>query len=104
MASGLREAGFRTAQPRATFYVWAGVPAGYDSAGAANKLLDEAAIVGVPGRGFGKMGEGYIRFAATVDLTSPDSAPENSLTAQSRQHSTVVGTAHPLPRPAVAAI
>lgn len=68
LAGGLRAAGFRVAEPRATFYVWAGVPAGYDSATAANKLLDEAAVVGVPGHGFGTVGEGYIRFATTVDL------------------------------------
>ncbi len=68
MAAGLREAGFRAAEPRATFYVWAGVPSGYNSTSAANKLLEEAHVVGVPGHGFGTMGEGYIRFAVTVDL------------------------------------
>ncbi|MFQ5806631.1 MAG: hypothetical protein ACE5I3_09295 [Phycisphaerae bacterium] len=40
----------------------------YDSASAANKLLDEAAVVAVPGHGFGKNGAGHIRFATTVDL------------------------------------
>lgn len=68
LAAGLRAAGFRVAEPRATFYVWAGVPAGYDSIGTVNKLLDEAAIVCVPGNGFGKMGAGYVRFATTVAL------------------------------------
>jgi len=68
LAAGLRQAGFRVAEPRATFYVWAGVPDGYDSATAANRLLEEAHVVGVPGHGFGTMGEGHIRFATTVDL------------------------------------
>jgi len=68
LAAGLRKVGFRVAEPRATFYVWAGTPAGYDSKTVASRLLDEAAVVGVPGYGFGKMGEGYIRFATTVDL------------------------------------
>ena len=68
LAAGLREAGFRVAEPRATFYVWAGVPDGYDSATATDKLLEEAHVVGVPGHGFGSMGEGYVRFAVTVDL------------------------------------
>lgn len=68
LAAGLREAGFGVAEPRATFYVWARVPDGYDSATAADKLLEEAHVVGVPGYGFGTRGEGYIRFATTVDL------------------------------------
>lgn len=68
LASSLRDVGFRVPEPRATFYVWAGVPDGYDSASAVDKLLDEAHVVGVPGYGFGTAGEGYIRFATTVDL------------------------------------
>jgi aspartate/methionine/tyrosine aminotransferase len=43
------------------------VPDDYDSRGTADKLLDEAGVVCVPGNGFGKMGEGYVRFAATVE-------------------------------------
>jgi LL-diaminopimelate aminotransferase len=68
LAAGLREAGFRVADPRATFYVWAGVPPGYDSTTVVDRLLEETHVVGVPGPGFGTMGEGYIRFAVTVDL------------------------------------
>jgi LL-diaminopimelate aminotransferase len=68
LAAGLREVGFRVAQPRATFYVWAAVPTGYDSTTAANRLLEEANVIGVPGHGFGSCGEGYLRFATTVDL------------------------------------
>jgi LL-diaminopimelate aminotransferase len=67
LAEGLRAVGFRVAEPRATFYIWAGVPDDYDSRGTADKLLDEAGVVCVPGNGFGKMGEGYVRFAATVE-------------------------------------
>ena len=33
----------------------------------AARLLTEAAIVATPGVGFGSSGEGYIRFALTVD-------------------------------------
>ena len=68
MTAGLAEAGFRVEEPKATFYVWAGVPDGYDSTTAADKILEEAHVVGVPGHGFGTQGEGYIRFATTVDL------------------------------------
>ncbi len=68
LAAGLRAAGFNVVEPRATFYVWAGVPAGYDSARAADRLLEEAGVAAVPGYGFGKQGAGYLRFAATVDV------------------------------------
>lgn len=66
LGAGLRAVGFRVAEPRATFYIWAGVPDGYDGFGTAHKLLDEAAIVCVPGEGFGRCGAGYVRFALTV--------------------------------------
>lgn len=68
LAHGLRELGFRVAEPRATFYVWAGVPDGYDAMGVVNKLLDEADVVCIPGTGFGQGGEGYVRFAVTVGI------------------------------------
>jgi LL-diaminopimelate aminotransferase len=66
LCAGLRSAGFRVTPPKATFYVWAGVPAGHDALGVANRLLDEACIVCVPGTGFGEAGEGYVRFALTI--------------------------------------
>jgi LL-diaminopimelate aminotransferase len=67
LCPGLKALGFRVKPPAATFYVWAGVPKGYDSMELATKLLDEAAVVCVPGVGFGAAGEGYVRFALTVD-------------------------------------
>lgn len=63
----LKEMGFVVQSPRATFYVWARCPKGYDSMACASKLLDEAAIVAIPGVGFGRYGEGFVRFALTVD-------------------------------------
>jgi LL-diaminopimelate aminotransferase len=66
LCDGLNCLGFTAAPPQATFYVWAGVPAGYDSMTVCNRLLDEADVVGVPGLGFGPTGEGYVRFALNV--------------------------------------
>ncbi|MCH8804512.1 MAG: LL-diaminopimelate aminotransferase [Planctomycetes bacterium] len=68
LASGLREIGFRVAPPKATFYIWAGVPKGLDTMGTVMKLLDDAAVVCIPGTGFGAAGQGYVRFALTVEL------------------------------------
>ena len=31
------------------------------------KILEEASVMSTPGNGFGPSGEGYIRFALTVD-------------------------------------
>jgi LL-diaminopimelate aminotransferase len=68
MSAGLREVGFAVNPPRATFYIWARVPAGYSSMDVVTRLLDEAYIVCVPGNGFGRNGEGYVRFAMTVEI------------------------------------
>jgi LL-diaminopimelate aminotransferase len=50
----------------ATFYAWARVPGKIDSTGFAAKLIERAGIIAVPGLGFGKYGEGYIRFSLTL--------------------------------------
>jgi len=68
LCAGLRAAGFGVEVPKATFYVWARVPDGYDSMTLCGKLLDEADVVGIPGAGFGRGGEGYVRFALCVPV------------------------------------
>jgi LL-diaminopimelate aminotransferase len=52
--------------PKATFYVWARIPQGYTSIDFTKKLLDEVGIAVTPGVGYGKEGEGYIRFSLTI--------------------------------------
>jgi LL-diaminopimelate aminotransferase len=65
---GLRKLGWKVFNPPATFYVWARVPDGYNSAKTAERLLEEAHIVCTPGSGFGPSGEGFVRFALTVPV------------------------------------
>jgi LL-diaminopimelate aminotransferase len=67
LCTGLKSMGLKVTPPKATFYVWAPIPQKYTSIEYAKYLLDTAGIVGTPGVGFGKYGEGYIRFS----LTSP---------------------------------
>ena len=67
LVTGLKRAGFVVDMPKATFYVWAQVPKGFDSMLAAKRILEEADIVAIPGVGFGKAGDQYVRFALTVD-------------------------------------
>lgn len=69
LVDGLTALGFTVDRPKATFYVWIGVPNGYTSASFASVLLSEAGIVMTPGTGFGPSGEGYIRAALTVDVS-----------------------------------
>ena len=62
----LNEVGLSARTPRATFYIWAKIPAGYTSVDFTKKLLDEVGIAVTPGTGYGKEGEGYIRFSLTI--------------------------------------
>ncbi len=62
----LAEIGLKARIPKATFYIWAKVPQGYTSIDFTKKLLDEAGIAVTPGIGYGKEGEGYIRFSLTL--------------------------------------
>jgi len=67
LITGLNRAGFGVDMPKATFYVWARCHEGYDSMRSAKRLLEEADLVAIPGVGFGKAGDRYVRFALTVD-------------------------------------
>jgi LL-diaminopimelate aminotransferase len=62
----LDEVGLKAKKPRATFYIWARVPDGYTSLDFTRKLLDEVGIAVTPGPGYGREGEGYIRFSLTL--------------------------------------
>ncbi|MBL7196633.1 MAG: LL-diaminopimelate aminotransferase [Candidatus Omnitrophica bacterium] len=67
LAQGLKSLGFNINLPKATFYIWAKIPRRFGrSIDFAKTLLSKADIVATPGVGFGKYGEGYIRFALTV--------------------------------------
>lgn len=45
-------------------YVWVGCPAGVDSWGMFDRMLQQAQVVITPGAGFGAAGEGYFRISA----------------------------------------
>ncbi len=76
LVDGLNEIGWKIEKPKATFYVWAPVLAGFDSASLAKALLEKADIVATPGSGFGKYGEGYVRMALTKDPATMREAVE----------------------------
>jgi LL-diaminopimelate aminotransferase len=62
LVKGLSGLGYEVTPPKATFYVWMAVD---DCMAFAARMLDEAGIVVTPGIGFGKGGDGYVRFALT---------------------------------------
>ncbi|HLW59227.1 MAG TPA: LL-diaminopimelate aminotransferase [bacterium] len=68
VVKGLREAGLDVPMPRATFYLWVPVPAGYTSVSFAAHLLEDAGVAVAPGVGYGERGTDYIR----VSLTASD--------------------------------
>jgi LL-diaminopimelate aminotransferase len=73
---GLGKLGFSIQKPKATFYVWGGIPENEPSGRFAARLLNDAGIVVTPGAGFGPCGEGYFRAAMTVDETRLQEAVE----------------------------
>jgi LL-diaminopimelate aminotransferase len=69
VCDALAAAGVDVTPPKGTIYVWAPVPAGYESAAAyCEHVLEEAAVVISPGGAYGASGEGFFRIA----LTAPD--------------------------------
>jgi LL-diaminopimelate aminotransferase len=65
LIEALRSAGLKCVMPKGTFYIWA--ECGGDSMAFTRKLI-ERGVIATPGIGFGKYGEGYIRFSLTRSL------------------------------------
>jgi len=68
LVAGLRSAGLAVNEPKATFYLWAKVPGTTEVSDSSSilfsmHLLEHAGVVVTPGVGFGKYGEGFVRFA-----------------------------------------
>jgi LL-diaminopimelate aminotransferase len=69
VCDALANAGVEVSRPRATIYVWAPVPEGFESSAAyCEHILEEAAVIISPGGAYGPNGEGFFR----ISLTTPD--------------------------------
>ena len=67
LCGGLREIGWEVRDSKGSMFVWAPLPAGYDSSMEfCMKLMEEAGVICTPGVSFGPLGEGYVRFALTL--------------------------------------
>lgn len=64
----LNKMGWPAKMPKATFYLWQKLPEHESDSMEFTKKLIEAGVVVTPGVGFGREGEGFIRFAVTVNM------------------------------------
>jgi LL-diaminopimelate aminotransferase len=66
VVNALIEMGLEVENPKATFYVWSGVPRGVsNSKDWCFQVLNEIAVWMIPGSMYGNYGEGYFRIALT---------------------------------------
>ncbi|MBO0768339.1 MAG: LL-diaminopimelate aminotransferase [Solirubrobacterales bacterium] len=69
VVDALTAAGVKVQKPKGTIYIWAPIPAGFDSSAAyCEHVLEQAGVVISPGGSYGASGEGYFR----ISLTTPD--------------------------------
>ncbi len=76
LVKGLNEIGWKTEKPKATFYVWSHIPEGETNSMDFVKKLIDVGVVLTPGAGFGKFGEGFVRFALTQPINKIKEALE----------------------------
>ena len=67
--NALHRIGWQVPMPDSTMYVWAKLPQQWanNSIGFCTQMVEKTGIAASPGSGFGKMGEGYVRFALVWD-------------------------------------
>ncbi len=66
LVNGLNSIGWKVEKPNATMYLWVRIPEEFQKIGSMKfslDLLDKAEVAVSPGIGFGRFGEGYVRFA-----------------------------------------
>jgi LL-diaminopimelate aminotransferase len=69
VVDALRAIGVDVTPPKGTIYIWAPVPAGFETAAAyCEHVLEEAGVAVSPGGAYGPNGEGFFR----ISLTTPD--------------------------------
>jgi aspartate/methionine/tyrosine aminotransferase len=76
--TALHRIGWYVPTPKATMYIWAKLPERWsqDSIGFCTQLVEKTGVAASPGAGFGKSGEGYVRFALVHDTPVLETAVE----------------------------
>ena len=62
----LRDLGWPIEPPKATFYFWIPVPAGFNSEEFSKYVFTKTGVFFTPGIGYGEYGEGYVRLSLTL--------------------------------------
>jgi len=62
----LNDIGLEVRVPKASLFVWARVPEGYNSVDFTADLLEQVGVAVTPGVGYGRSGEGYVRLSLTI--------------------------------------
>ncbi len=68
LVPAIQDSGLKCRVPKATFYVWARLPAGVKSEDYVLDLIRSRGVVSTPGTGFGSAGEGFVRFTLCSDI------------------------------------
>jgi LL-diaminopimelate aminotransferase len=69
VCDALAQAGVDVEPPKGTIYIWAPIPAGFESSAAyCEHVLEHAGVVISPGDAYGPSGAGFFR----ISLTTPD--------------------------------
>lgn len=78
----LHRIGWQVPTPLATMYVWAKLPEPWleDSVHFCTQLVAKTGVAAAPGAGFGKAGEGYVRFALVQEPAILETAVERIAT------------------------
>ncbi len=66
VVEALNNIGLQARIPKASLYVWAKVPEGYNSVELATEFLEQFSVVVTPGAGYGRNGEDYVRLSLTI--------------------------------------
>jgi hypothetical protein len=76
--NALQKIGWQVPTPAATMYIWAKLPEPWvnDSIQFCTQLVEETGVAASPGAGFGKAGEGYVRFALVHEPAILETAVE----------------------------
>jgi acetylornithine/N-succinyldiaminopimelate aminotransferase len=76
--TALHRIGWHVPTPQATMYIWAKLPPHWsqNSIEFCTQLVKQTGVAASPGAGFGKFGEGYVRFALVHDVPVLETAVE----------------------------
>lgn len=68
LVEGLKSFNWKVDMPKASFYLWIEIPKKYNKTSMefAKYILKQTGIVMIPGVGFGRYGEGYVRMSVTL--------------------------------------